>query len=411
MPLQIKDENKILLLEGISPSAVETLKAAGYHHIEYYTGALDEDSLKDAIKDARFVGIRSGTQLSDAVLAVASKLVGIGCFCIGTNQVDLVAAKKRGIPVFNAPFSNTRSVAELVLGEMILLLRRIPECSNKAHLGIWHKNAKGCYETRGKNLGIIGYGHIGSQLSVLAEAMGMHVHFYDTEMKLPLGNAKQLTSLETLLVISDVVSLHVPDSIATRGMINETTLKQMKKGVVVINASRGKVVDVNALAAAIQSGHVSGAAVDVFPEEPPTNRDPFLSPLRSLGNVILTPHIGGSTEEAQKNIGVEVARKLCSYSDTGSTLSSINFPEVVLPIPLKGTSRFLNIHKNEPGTLTAINGLFAEHGFNISGQYLQTDTEIGYVVIDCDYLSQKKAHEMLIALKNIPGTLRARLLF
>lgn len=406
-----KDENKFLLLEGVHPSAIEILKSSGYSNIEYYKGALDEDELKQAIKDARFVGIRSRTQLSKDIIDAAPKLAGIGCFCIGTNQVDLAAAAAKGIPVFNAPFSNTRSVAELVLAETILLLRRVPEANAQAHLGKWNKIAIGSHEARGKRLGIIGYGHIGSQLSVLAEALGMKVYFYDIETKLPLGNAKQMQSLQVLLEKCDVISLHVPENPTTINMISKTELAMMKPRSILINASRGTTIDLDALADALESKHIAGAAIDVFPTEPASNSEPFESPLCKYDNVIITPHIGGSTIEAQENIGIEVASKLAKYSDTGSTLSAVNFPEVSLPIPSKGVSRFLNIHKNQPGVLTAINTLFASRGLNIAAQYLQTTPEVGYVVIDIDSVDFSKAEEVLVELKNVAGTIRARLLF
>lgn len=406
-----KDENKFLLLEGVHPSAIEILKSSGYSNIEYYKGALDEDELKQAIKDARFVGIRSRTQLSKDIIDAAPKLAGIGCFCIGTNQVDLAAAAAKGIPVFNAPFSNTRSVAELVLAESILLLRRVPEANAQAHLGKWNKIAIGSHEARGKRLGIIGYGHIGSQLSVLAEALGMKVYFYDIETKLPLGNAKQMQNLQALLEKCDVISLHVPENPTTINMISKTELAMMKPRSILINASRGTTIDLDALADALESKHIAGAAIDVFPTEPASNSEPFESPLCKYDNVIITPHIGGSTIEAQENIGIEVASKLAKYSDTGSTLSAVNFPEVSLPIPSKGVSRFLNIHKNQPGVLTAINTLFASRGLNIAAQYLQTTPEVGYVVIDIDSVDFSKAEEVLVELKNVAGTIRARLLF
>lgn len=406
-----KDENKFLLLEGVHPSAIEILKSSGYSNIEYYKGAQDEDELKQAIKDARFVGIRSRTQLSKDIIDAAPKLAGIGCFCIGTNQVDLAAAAAKGIPVFNAPFSNTRSVAELVLAETILLLRRVPEANAQAHLGKWNKIAIGSHEARGKRLGIIGYGHIGSQLSVLAEALGMKVYFYDIETKLPLGNAKQMQSLQALLEKCDVISLHVPENPTTINMISKTELAMMKPRSILINASRGTTIDLDALADALESKHIAGAAIDVFPTEPASNSEPFESPLCKYDNVIITPHIGGSTIEAQENIGIEVASKLAKYSDTGSTLSAVNFPEVSLPIPSKGVSRFLNIHKNQPGVLTAINTLFASRGLNIAAQYLQTTPEVGYVVIDIDSVDFSKAEEVLVELKNVAGTIRARLLF
>ncbi|OCG05573.1 phosphoglycerate dehydrogenase [Gilliamella apis] len=406
-----KDENKFLLLEGIHPSAVETLKSAGFNNIEYHKGALSKSELETALKDARFIGIRSRTHLTKDIIDAAPKLAGIGCFCIGTNQVELDAATVKGIPVFNAPFSNTRSVAELVLAEAILLLRRVPEANAKAHQGKWNKLATGSHEARGKNLGIIGYGHIGSQLSVLAESLGMNVYFYDIETKLPLGNAKQIPTMRELLAISDIVSMHVPENPTTIKMISQPEIDMMKTGAILLNASRGTVIDIKALTQALETNKLSGAAIDVFPTEPATNNDPFESPLCKFDNVIITPHIGGSTSEAQENIGIEVATKLAKYSDTGATLSAVNFPEASLPIPAKGSSRFINIHHNQPGVLTAINTLFAEQGLNISAQYLQTDAKIGYVVIDIDRVEQNKAEELLIKLKNVAGTIRARLLF
>lgn len=406
-----KDENKFLLLEGVHPSAVEILKSAGFTNIEYLKSALSPTELKTALKDVRFIGIRSRTHLTEDIINSAPKLAGIGCFCIGTNQVDLDAATVKGIPVFNAPFSNTRSVAELVLAEAILLLRRVPEANAQAHQGKWNKIATGSHEARGKNLGIIGYGHIGSQLSILAESLGMNVYFYDIETKLPLGNAKQIATMNELLAMSDIVSMHVPENPTTIRMISKNEINQMKSGAILINASRGKVIDLDALTDALKANKISGAAIDVFPTEPASNNDPFESPLCEFDNVIITPHIGGSTSEAQENIGIEVATKLAKYSDTGATLSAVNFPEASLPIPAKGSSRFINIHHNQPGVLTAINTLFAEQGLNISSQYLQTDPKIGYVVIDIDRVEQSKAEELLIKLKNVAGTIRARLLF
>ena len=402
-----KDENKFLLLEGVHPSAIEILKNAGYSNIEYYKGALTEQELKEA----RFIGVRSRTQLTEDIINCAPKLAGIGCFCIGTNQVNLSAASKKGIPVFNAPFSNTRSVAELVLAEIILLLRRVPEANAQAHLGKWNKIAIGSHETRGKSLGIIGYGHIGSQLSVLAESLGMKVFFYDIETKLPLGNAKQMPSLAALFAESDVISLHVPENATTINMISKAELEMMKPRSILVNASRGKVVDIEALANALANKHIAGAAIDVFPSEPASNSEPFTSPLCQFDNVIITPHIGGSTIEAQENIGIEVATKLAKYSDTGSTLSAVNFPEVSLPIPSKGVSRFINIHKNQPGVLNAINNLLASRGLNIAGQYLQTSAEVGYVVIDIDSVDLKQSEQILAELKKVDGTIKARLLF
>ncbi|WP_029684355.1 phosphoglycerate dehydrogenase [Tatumella saanichensis] len=405
-----KDKIKFLLVEGVHQTALDNLRAAGYTNIEFHKSALDSESLKEAIRDAHFIGIRSRTHLTEEILAAAEKLVAVGCFCIGTNQVDLDAAAKRGIPVFNAPFSNTRSVAELVIGELLLLLRGIPEANAKAHRGIWNKNAKGSFEARGKKLGIIGYGHIGMQLGVLAESLGMHVFFYDVEDKLPLGNATQVKQLNDLLGMSDVVTLHVPETPNTQNMISTEQLAAMKKGGLLINASRGTVIDIPALCEALASKHLSGAAIDVYPEEPASNNDPFLSPLREFDNVILTPHIGGSTEEAQENIGVEVSGKLIKYSDNGSTLSAVNFPEVSLPAPAASASRLLHIHENRPGVLTAINQIFAEQGINIVGQYLQTTPYMGYVVIDID-APQDVADNALQLMKGIQGTLRARLLY
>lgn len=401
-----KEKIKILLLEGVHESALEELKSAGYSNIEYLKTSLAEDELIAKIADVHFIGIRSRTMLNDKVLEAAKKLVAIGCFCIGTNQVDTASAQRRGIPVFNAPFSNTRSVAELVIGELLLLLRGIPEKSAQAHRGVWNKSASGSVEARGKTLGIIGYGHIGMQLGILAETLGMKVKFYDIETKLPLGNAEQASSLNSLLTSADVVSLHVPETAQTQDMMAAAQFAAMKDGVIFINASRGTVVDIDALCAALSSKKVAGAAVDVFPVEPKNNDEEFTSPLREFDNVILTPHIGGSTKEAQANIGLEVASKLAKYSDNGSTLSAVNFPEVSLP-EHSGTSRLLHIHKNQPGILTQINQAFAEHNINIAAQYLQTDDQIGYVVIDIETENSETA---LRALKQIPGTIKARIL-
>ncbi len=400
-----KDKIKILLLEGLHQSAVQSFKNQGYSNIEYLKTSLSEAELIEKIKDVHFIGIRSRTQLTEKVLNEAGKLVAIGCFCIGTNQVDLDAALARAIPVFNAPFSNTRSVAELVLGQIIMLLRGIPQRNAAAHRGEWQKTATQSYEARGKTLGIIGYGHIGTQLSIMAENIGMRVQFYDIEDKLVLGNATQV-DMATLLKTSDVVTLHVPETTQTQNMIGEAELDLMKHGAILINASRGTVVDIDALARALAEKKLAGAAIDVFPVEPTGNDEEFESPLRAFDNVILTPHIGGSTQEAQENIGYEVAGKLVKYSDNGSTLSAVNFPEVSLP-EYKGRSRLLHIHKSQPGMLTKINEAFAKHGINISGQYLQTNAEIGYVVIDIDSLDHELA---LNELKAIPGTLKARVL-
>ncbi|MEZ8144554.1 D-3-phosphoglycerate dehydrogenase [Enterovibrio norvegicus FF-33] len=401
-----KDKIKILLLEGVHPTAIEVLQGAGYSNIEYHKGSLAGEELEAAIADAHFVGIRSRTQLTEKVFEKAKKLVAVGCFCIGTNQVNLNAAAKRGIPVFNAPFSNTRSVAELVLGEILLLLRGIPAKNAKAHRGEWMKSADQSFEARGKNLGIIGYGHIGTQLGILAENLGMRVFFYDIESKLSLGNAQQVGSMSELLNKSDVITLHVPETVSTQDLMGSEEFARMKPGAVFINAARGTVVDIDALCGALESGHIGGAAIDVFPTEPKTNSDPFTSPLQAFDNVILTPHIGGSTQEAQENIGIEVAGKMVKYSDNGSTLSCVNFPEVSLP-EHSGTSRLLHIHQNKPGILTKINTIFAEEGINIAAQYLQTNAEFGYVVIDVETEHSEKA---LKKLKAIDGTLRARIL-
>ncbi|MFB1015834.1 MAG: D-3-phosphoglycerate dehydrogenase [Alteromonadaceae bacterium] len=401
-----KDKIKILLLEGVHPSAIEELNAKGYNSIETLKTSLSEEELIKKIASVHFIGIRSRTQLNENVLSHAKKLVAIGCFCIGTNQVDTDAAQILGIPVFNAPFSNTRSVAELVLGETLLLLRGIPEKSAKAHRGIWNKSAAGSFEARGKILGIIGYGHIGMQLGILAETLGMRVRFYDIETKLPLGNASQSRSLKALLAEADVVSLHVPETPQTQDMIGKAQFDAMKTGAIFINASRGTVVDIDALAQALKDKKVGGAAIDVFPVEPKGNDEEFISPLRAFDNVILTPHIGGSTKEAQENIGLEVASKLAKYSDNGSSLSAVNFPIVSLPEHI-GTSRLLHIHHNQPGVLTKINQAFAQYNINIAAQYLQTDNKIGYVVIDIETEDSVTA---LRELKQIEGTIRARIL-
>lgn len=401
-----KDKIKVLLLEGVHPNTVETFRGAGYTSVEYLKTSLSEEELIEQVRDVHFIGLRSRTQLTEKVLDAANKLVAIGCFCIGTNQVELEAAQIRGIPVFNAPFSNTRSVAELVLGEILLLLRGIPEKNAKCHRGVWEKLANRSVEARGKKLGIIGYGHIGTQLGIIAESIGMKVYYYDIENKLSLGNAIQVPSMVELLNMSDIISLHVPETASTKDMIGAEQLRMMKPGAILINAARGSVVDIDALADVIKSGHLSGAAIDVFPIEPKSNDEEFQSPLRGLENVILTPHIGGTTHEAQENIGLEVANKLIKYSDNGSTLSAVNFPEVSLP-GHKGSSRLLHIHRNQPGVMNQINQIFAEEGINIAGQYLQTSSHIGYVVIDVETEHSEKA---LAKLKEINGTIRARIL-
>lgn len=402
-----KNKIKILLLEGVHQSALEALNDAGYTNIEYHKTALAEDELIEKISEAHFIGIRSRTQLTAKVLEHANKLVGVGCFCIGTNQVDLDAASAKGIVVFNAPFSNTRSVAELVLGQLILLLRGIPAKNAACHRGGWIKSAVGSYETRGKRLGIIGYGSIGTQLSVLAESLGMEVCFYDIVTKLPLGNARQIKSLKELLSTSDIISLHVPETNSTKLMIGEKEVSQMKKGSIFINASRGTVADLDAVANAIKAGDLGGAAVDVFPVEPKGNDEEFVSPLRGLDNVILTPHIGGSTMEAQENIGVEVAEKLIKFSDVGTTIAAVNFPEVALPAQ-SDNHRILHIHENRPGVLSKINGIFSEYNINITGQYLRTTEKLGYMVMDVDAETGELALEKM---KEVDGTIKARLLF
>lgn len=402
-----KSKIKFLLLEGLHQSAVDTLNQAGYTNIEYLKTSLPEEQLIEKVRNVHFIGIRSRTQLTRKVFDAAEKLQAVGCFCIGTNQVDLNAALQRGIPVFNAPYSNTRSVAELVIGQAILLLRGIPEKSAQAHRGVWQKIATGSFEARGKKLGLIGYGNIGSQLSVLAESMGMKVFLYDIVTKLPLGNAVQVSSLKELMRTCDVVSLHVPETPQTDNMIGAEQLSWMKKGAILINASRGTVVDIDALAAALHSGHLAGAAIDVFPVEPHSNEDEFVSPLREFDNCILTPHIGGSTMEAQENIGLEVAEKLVKYSDNGSSFTSVNFPEVSLPAH-PGMHRLLHIHRNVPGVLSQINSIFSDNGINIRSQYLQTNEEIGYVVMDIDVEYSKVALEKL---NQVKGTIRSRVLF
>ena len=404
-----KQDIRVLLLEGVSQTAVETFRAAGYSQIEYHAKSLPEDELKRAIAEAHIVGIRSRTHLTEDVLSHARRVIAVGCFCIGTNQVDLDTAELAGIPVFNAPYSNTRSVAELVIAEAIMLMRGIPQKSAECHRGGWSKSAAGSHEARGKTLGIIGYGHIGTQVGVLAEGIGMNVIFHDIETKLSLGNARSAAGLDDLLERSDVVTLHVPETPATQNMFGAAQIAKMKRGAHLINASRGTVVDIDALAAALQSGHIGGAAVDVFPVEPKGNDDAFVSPLRGIDNVILTPHVGGSTLEAQDDIGVEVAAKLVRYSDNGSTLSAVNFPEVTLP-GHEGSRRILHIHRNVPGVLSQVNDVFRAQGVNIDGQFLRTDAKVGYVVIDVT-ASEAQAAELKDALVAIPGTLRTRVLY
>ena len=402
-----KSKIKFLLLEAVHQSALDTLSRAGYDNVEYLKTSLPEDELKERIANAHFVGIRSRTQLSEEVFAAAKKLLAVGCFCIGTNQANLDSALRRGIPVFNAPFSNTRSVAELVIGQAILLLRGIPEKNALMHRGVWQKAAKGSFETRGKKLGIIGYGNIGSQLSVLAEAMGMEVYLYDAVTKLPLGNAKQVNFLTELLSLCDVISLHVPETPDTRNLIGPKELAAMKDSGILINASRGTVVDIDALAQALADKTIAGAAIDVYPSEPKSNAEEFLSPLREFDNCIVTPHVGGSTMEAQENIRIEVSEKLVKYSDNGSSFTSVNFPEVALPAH-PGHHRLLHIHENVPGILSQINNVFSETGINISSQYLQTNDRVGYVVMDIDEQYSDLALERL---NQVNGTIRCRVLF
>ena len=402
-----KDRLKFVLLEGIHRSAVDALAADGYTTVDTHPGALVGDALADALADAHFLGIRSRTQLTEAVLDAAPKLVAVGAFCIGTNQIDLAAAARRGVPVFNAPFSNTRSVAELVLAETVMLLRGIPQKNALLHRGGWTKSAAGSYEARGKVLGIVGYGHIGTQIGVLAEQLGLSVVFCDVETKLPLGNARQLATLDEVLAVSDVVTLHVPETPETQMMVGAVQLARMKPGASLINASRGTVVDLDALAAALESGRIAGAAIDVFPVEPERNDQGFDSPLARFDNVILTPHIGGSTLEAQESIGREVAAKLIRYSNNGSTVSAVNFPEVSLPAPA-GQSRLLHIHRNVPGMLARINDEFSRAGINVAAQYLRTDENVGYVVMDVDATASAVAYEGLCG---IPGTIRCRIVY
>lgn len=405
-----KSKIKILLLEGVHQSAIDSLNANGYSNIEYLTGSISEEELISRIGDVSFIGIRSRTQLTEKVFAAAKRLIAVGCFCIGTNQVDLKAASKHAVAVFNAPFSNTRSVAELVIAESIILLRGIAEKNAKAHRGEWQKSAQNSYEIRNKTLGIIGYGSIGSQLSVIAESLGMNVVFYDVVGKLPLGNAKQVSSMSQLLATSDIVSLHVPEVGSTQNLMSTLEFSQMKEGAIFINAARGTVVDIDALCVALKNKKLGGAAIDVFPVEPRSNSEEFISPLREFDNVILTPHVGGSTMEAQESIGSEVAEKLAKYSDNGTSVTSVNFPEVSLPDHSddEDVHRLLHVHHNVPGVLSNINTILSENNINISGQHLMTNDKIGYVVIDVDADCSERALEKLSL---IEGTIRSRRLF
>ena len=402
-----KDKIKILLLENISDAAVRELKGYGYADVEKINGALSEEELMKAVKGVHLLGIRSKTKITKNVINAADKLVAIGAFCIGVNQVDLKAATEKGIAVFNAPHANTRSVAELIIGLSVMLIRKIADKNAAAHRGEWLKDATGSFELRGKTLGIIGYGNIGSQVSNMAEAMGLHVIYYDIATKLPHGNAKQIRDLKELLKQSNIVTLHVPSDATTRNMINADAIKSMRKGAILINHSRGDVVDLDAVRRAIKSGKIAGAAIDVFPEEPEKNGDAFACSLQNLPNVILTPHIGGSTEEAQANIGLDVTAKLVKYLELGTSEGSHTVPPVSLP-PQAGTHRILHIHKNIPGVLGNINSRLSKRGINIVGQYLNTNTDIGYVILDVESKISKEAFEIL---KDIKGTLRARMVY
>jgi D-3-phosphoglycerate dehydrogenase / 2-oxoglutarate reductase len=404
-----KQKIRLLLLEGVNESAVRLFEANGYTEIERLPKALDAEALKRALSGVHMLGIRSRTQLTADVLAAADRLMVVGCFSVGTNQVDLDAARRLGIPVFNAPYSNTRSVAELTIAEVVMLLRRVFPRSVAAHDGGWDKSAEGSREVRGKTLGIIGYGNIGSQLSNLAEAMGMRVIYFDHTDKLRHGNTEPVETLAELLGSSDVVSLHVPETPATANMIGAREIALMKQDAYLINNSRGTVVDLNALAAALRDGRLAGAAVDVFPVEPASNTDRFVSPLQGLPNVILTPHIGGSTEEAQDRIGGEVARKLIDYSDVGSTFGAVNFPQVQMPARPTGT-RFIHVHRNIPGVLGHVNEAVSRHGINILAQYLQTDPEVGYVVLETDVVGGE-GEGLLADLRAVDGTIRVRVLY
>ncbi len=408
-PPRSRADLRVLLLEGINDSAVALMQASGYTNLVRLPKALDREALHAALRGVHILGIRSRTQLDEAAFAAADRLLAVGCFSVGTNQVDLPAARGRGIPVFNAPFSNTRSVAELVIGEIVMLLRRITPRSVGAHAGEWDKSATGSVEVRGKTLGIVGYGNIGTQLSTLAEAMGMRVIFYDHTDRLRHGNTEPVESLGELLAQADVVSLHVPETEATANMIGAAEIARMKRGAYLINNARGTVVDLDALAAALRDGHLAGAAVDVFPKEPGSNAERFVTPLQGLPNVILTPHIGGSTEEAQERIGSEVARKLVDYADTGATVGAVNVPQAFISTR-PGGARFAHLHRNLPGVLGRINDVFARARINIAGQMLQTDGDLGYVVIDTDAgLADPDA--VLGELAAIEGTVRARLLY
>jgi D-3-phosphoglycerate dehydrogenase len=402
-----KDKIKVLFLENISEKAVQYFKHQGYTDVKKVTGALSEEELVKIIKDVHILGIRSKTFISKKVLDSAKKLQAIGCFCIGTNQVDMKACKQKGIAVFNAPYSNTRSVAELVIGSSIMLIRKIMDKNKAAHEGIWNKEAKGSFELRGKTMGIIGYGNIGTQTGIMAEAMGMKVKFYDVETKLPLGNAIAVKSIKELVSSADIISLHVPETSQTKNLISKEVIKLIKPGAILINYARGEVVDLDTLAIALKNKQLSGAAIDVYPWEPEKNGDQFKTPLQGLSNVILTPHIGGSTEEAQENIGEDVSIKLYQYLERGVSNGSLSIPAISLP-PVDGAHRILHIHNNVPGVLSAINTVMSKNKINIVGQYLKTNEEIGYVVLDVDSKLSKKAIELL---REVKETIRVRMLY
>lgn len=402
-----KEKIQILLLENIADRAVQGFIDSGYAQVKKLSGALEEDALIEAIKDVHLLGIRSKTQITSQVLQHANKLLAVGCYCIGTNQVDLQTAKEKGVVVFNSPYPNTRSVAELVIAEAIMLLRRIPEKNTAAHQGIWLKDARNCFELRGKTLGIIGYGNIGMQVSVLAEALGMRVIYTDVTTKLPMGNAQQIHQLYDLLKIADVVSLHVPEAPSTIQLLNDAALSQMKKGSILINCARGNVIDLKALKTHLLSGHIGGAAIDVFPEEPEKNGAEFVSELQQIPNTILTPHIGGSTEEAQVNISEDVTAKLIGFLETGVTSGSHTVPALHLP-QHPDAHRILHIHRNTPGVLSAINSVFSSSEVNIVGQYLNTNTEIGYAVID---VNRNLTASTIEALRNVPHTIKMRVVY
>jgi D-3-phosphoglycerate dehydrogenase len=402
-----KEKVKILLLENISKSAVAEFTDAGYVEIKQVSGALSEDELCQAIKGIHILGIRSKTKVTAKVIENADKLLAIGAFCIGTNQINLKSATEKGVAVFNAPYSNTRSVAELVIGLCVMLIRKIIDKNNAAHAGTWQKDAKGSFELRGKTLGIIGYGNIGSQVSVMAESLGLNVVYYDVVKKLPHGNAKQIKSLDDLLSQSDIITLHVPSDKTTRNMMNDTTFSEMKNGAIFINYSRGDVVDLDSLKKFIDAGKISGAAIDVFPEEPEKNGDKFETILQNLPNVILTPHIGGSTEEAQANIGLDVSSKLLNYIELGASDGSLTVPPLNLS-PTNNSHRILHIHQNMPGVLSEINSKLSAKGINILGQYLKTNDEIGYVILDIDTALSKEAFDIL---KEVKGTLKTRIVY